>query len=314
MNPRTQRRQLNRQRGASSLFITVILVLVVMLLAVTAAVLSSTQFKLAGNLQYENVAFNLAEGALVSAESWLSGNDADGKPNAKNANFTTYAAGSHFYPIGALAGLTPAIDPQTMTDDLGFVRARRRRQHRRCRRHPALPDREVRRRQPAAGHRDGRGRSPAHRLPESGRVPGQRPRHERQGHDQARADDLQRAQLLIDHSHDIDTQMRKGPTMKTTLSFTRHLLLACVLGQCAALHAAAIFTPNNMPTGWVGEVDVTSFNFTDGRQTIFKGGLRQGRMVRQPVGVPGGRRRHRPLRRGTLERRRGRPDIWTRRP
>ena len=76
MISRTGRSGPGRQRGASSLFITVILVLVVMLLAVTAAVLSSTQFKLAGNLQYENVAFNLAEGALASAESWLSTQDA----------------------------------------------------------------------------------------------------------------------------------------------------------------------------------------------------------------------------------------------
>jgi hypothetical protein len=53
--------------GASSLFLTVILVMVVMMLAVTAAVLSNTQFRLAGNLQFENIAFNLAEGAVASA-------------------------------------------------------------------------------------------------------------------------------------------------------------------------------------------------------------------------------------------------------
>lgn len=100
---------MRRQRGASSLFITVILVLVVMLLAVTAAVLSSTQFKLAGNLQYENVAFNLAEGALASAESWLSTSG-----NAKNAAFTTYSADApHLYPIDYLANNN--IDPLTMT-------------------------------------------------------------------------------------------------------------------------------------------------------------------------------------------------------
>ena len=106
-----------RQRGASSLFITVILVLVVMLLAVTAAVLSSTQFKLAGNLQYENIAFNLAEGALASAENWLSTKDnVRTYTNARNANFTTYTAGSYYYPIGSLAAQTPALDPQTMTE------------------------------------------------------------------------------------------------------------------------------------------------------------------------------------------------------
>ena len=105
-----------RQRGASSLFITVILVLVVMLLAVTAAVLSSTQFKLAGNLQYENIAFNLAEGALASAENWLSTKNGATYTNARNANFATYTEGSYYYPIGSLAAQTPALDPQTMTD------------------------------------------------------------------------------------------------------------------------------------------------------------------------------------------------------
>jgi len=109
MNPRTKANGPRRQRGASSLFITVILVLVVMLLAVTAAVLSSTQFKLAGNLQYANVAFNLAEGALASAESWLSTGT-----NGKKAGFTGYGTDSsalpHIFPIGYLTA-----DPLTMT-------------------------------------------------------------------------------------------------------------------------------------------------------------------------------------------------------
>ena len=60
--------------------------MVVMLLAVTAAVLSNTQFRLAGNLQFENIAFNLAEGAIAAAENWLSTGT-----NAKNGGFTTYS-------------------------------------------------------------------------------------------------------------------------------------------------------------------------------------------------------------------------------
>jgi Tfp pilus assembly protein PilX len=87
----------------------VILVLVVMLLAVTAAVLSSTQFKLAGNLQYENIAFNLAEGALASAENWLSTGT-----YARKKGFTSYGTDDpalpHIYPIGHLTA-----DPLTMT-------------------------------------------------------------------------------------------------------------------------------------------------------------------------------------------------------
>ena len=84
MNVRMQNRGPRRQRGASSLFLTVILVMVVMLLAVTAAVLSNTQFRLAGNLQFENIAFNLAEGAIASAENWLSSGT-----NGKDGGFTT---------------------------------------------------------------------------------------------------------------------------------------------------------------------------------------------------------------------------------
>ena len=114
MSPQAQGNGRGRQRGASSLFITVILVLVVMLLAVTAAVLSGTQFKLAGNLQYENIAFNLAEQALVSAESWLSAPDGAGNPaNSRDAGFATYTTGNYRYPIDYLA--STSVDPLTMT-------------------------------------------------------------------------------------------------------------------------------------------------------------------------------------------------------
>jgi len=99
----------HRQRGASSLFLTVILVMVVMLLAVTAAVLSNTQFRLAGNLQFENVAFNLAEGAIATAESWVGTGT-----NAKSGGFTTYSTSTpQIYPIGYLAA--SSLDPLTMT-------------------------------------------------------------------------------------------------------------------------------------------------------------------------------------------------------
>jgi len=109
MNVQMQNRGPSRQRGASSLFLTVILVMVVMMLAVTAAVLSNTQFRLAGNLQFENIAFNLAEGAVASAENWLSTGT-----HAKDGGFTTYASSTpQVYPIGYLA--TNNLDPLTMT-------------------------------------------------------------------------------------------------------------------------------------------------------------------------------------------------------
>ena len=102
MNPRAKTGFSNRQRGASSLFVTVILVMVVMLLAVTASVLSNTQFRLAGNLQFENVAFNLAEGAIATGESWLSTNASDG------GLITRATATPELYP-------TAGLDPLTMT-------------------------------------------------------------------------------------------------------------------------------------------------------------------------------------------------------
>ncbi len=96
---------IRRQRGISSLFITVILVLVVMLLAVTASVLSNTQFKLAGNIQFEHVAVSRSERALATAESWLKTGT-----NGKNASFTTYSTDTpYLYPIGSLTA-----DPLTM--------------------------------------------------------------------------------------------------------------------------------------------------------------------------------------------------------
>ena len=98
--------ELRRQRGVSSLFITVILVLVAMLLAVTASVLSNTQFKLAGNIQFEHVAVSRSERAIATAESWLKTGT-----NAKNASFTTYSTDTpYLYPIGSLTA-----DPLTMT-------------------------------------------------------------------------------------------------------------------------------------------------------------------------------------------------------
>src|SRR6185295_8266806 len=106
MNATLKPINIRRQRGISSLFITVILVLVVMLLAVTASVLSNTQFKLAGNIQFEHVAVSRAERAIATAESWLKTGT-----NGKNASFTTFSTDTpYLYPIGSLTA-----DPLTMT-------------------------------------------------------------------------------------------------------------------------------------------------------------------------------------------------------
>src|SRR4051794_6705091 len=97
---------LNHQRGVTSLFVTLVVLLVVMLLGVTAALLSGTQFRLAGNLQSENTAFNNAESAIAVAQTWLKTGT-----NSANAGFTTYSSATTpwLYPSAQ------PVDPMTMT-------------------------------------------------------------------------------------------------------------------------------------------------------------------------------------------------------
>lgn len=90
------------ERG-STLVISLIILIILMLLGVTAIQTSDTQFKLAGNLQFENAAMNDAETAISTAETWL----ATGT-NYTNAAFTVYdVATPHLYPIGQLADTAP---------------------------------------------------------------------------------------------------------------------------------------------------------------------------------------------------------------
>ena len=78
---------------------------------------------------------------------------------------------------------------------------------------------------------------------------------------------------------------KKGPTMKTLRSTlaARLVLACCSSASSPAPHATAIFVPNSQPTGWVGEVDVSSFDFSDGNQVIFKPDFIKGQLVRQPL-------------------------------
>jgi len=103
--------KLRRQNG-STLIVTMMILILIMMLGVTAMVTSDTQFKLTGNLQFEDVAMNRAETAVATAESWLSTGE-----NYKNEGFSTYDADTaHLHPIGHIAGLTaPDNNPLTMT-------------------------------------------------------------------------------------------------------------------------------------------------------------------------------------------------------
>lgn len=106
----TIRSPLRRQQGAT-LVIALIILLLIMMIGIAAVNSSLTQYKLAGNLQFENTAMNNAEAAVSAAERFLA---TDG--SYKNVGFTTYASATpHLHPIGHLAGLTaPANAPLTM--------------------------------------------------------------------------------------------------------------------------------------------------------------------------------------------------------
>lgn len=63
------------ERG-STLVISLIMMIVMMMLGVMAVNTSDTQYKLAGNLQFENMAMNNAEVAIDTATRWLETNAA----------------------------------------------------------------------------------------------------------------------------------------------------------------------------------------------------------------------------------------------
>jgi type IV pilus assembly protein PilX len=101
--------RLRNQRGAS-LAVALVVITVLMLSGVAAFYASGTQFRLAGNLQYQNAALNQAETAVAAGESWLATST-----NFQSAGFTTYSSSvtPHLYPAGYLAANN--IDPLTMT-------------------------------------------------------------------------------------------------------------------------------------------------------------------------------------------------------
>src|ERR1035437_1611958 len=61
---------LGKQSG-STLVVTLIILILLMLLGTAAMTTSDTQYKLTGNLQFENLALNNAETAAKAGEQWL---------------------------------------------------------------------------------------------------------------------------------------------------------------------------------------------------------------------------------------------------
>lgn len=100
-----------RQRGATLVIALLVLVLI-MMIGITAISTSNTQFRLAGNLQFEDAALNNAEAAVAAAEQWLSTGT-----NYRNAGFNAFDAGAspQLKPVNYMAGLAaPANSPLTM--------------------------------------------------------------------------------------------------------------------------------------------------------------------------------------------------------
>lgn len=90
---------LSSQRG-SSLVMTLIVLGVLMLMGGTAVMVANTQFKIAGNLQFQSLAMSDAESALATAENWLPANYA-------NAGFAELVTPG-LYPINS------GVNPTTM--------------------------------------------------------------------------------------------------------------------------------------------------------------------------------------------------------
>lgn len=98
----------SRQRGATLVIALLILVLI-MMIGITAISTSNTQYKLAGNLQFEDSAMNNAEAAITAAEQWLS--TGANYNCCLGAGFNTYSRATtpQLYVIGT------AVSPLTMT-------------------------------------------------------------------------------------------------------------------------------------------------------------------------------------------------------
>jgi hypothetical protein len=97
-----------RQRGAS-LVVALVILAMLMIMGIAGYVASTTQFRMAANLQFLNIAMANAESALATGESWLAA-------NYNNPGLSVRSPGG-LYPQGT------APDPFTMTwDDTTSVR------------------------------------------------------------------------------------------------------------------------------------------------------------------------------------------------
>jgi Tfp pilus assembly protein PilX len=96
----TNRINLARHQTGSSLVVSMIMLVVLMLMGVGAIVVSNTQYRMAGNFQFQNQAMAAAESALSQAELWITA-------NVVHPELAARVAGGH-YPLGT------GPDPYTM--------------------------------------------------------------------------------------------------------------------------------------------------------------------------------------------------------
>jgi Tfp pilus assembly protein PilX len=107
MNSMTGKLTRMRQRGIS-LITTLVMLVAVMVLGLSAILASKSDFMLSGNLQFQSAALGQAEATAVLAEQWLAAGT-----NYLDAGFTTRSSATpHLYPIGNLAA--NGIDPVAM--------------------------------------------------------------------------------------------------------------------------------------------------------------------------------------------------------
>jgi type IV pilus assembly protein PilX len=90
----TDRSRLPRKQAGSSLVVSMIMLVVLMLMGVGAMVVSNTQYRMAGNLQFQSLASTNADSGLAQAENWLA-------TNFENTKLITRVSGG-FYPQGSV--------------------------------------------------------------------------------------------------------------------------------------------------------------------------------------------------------------------
>jgi len=81
-------RRSHQKQSGSTLIVTLVILILIMMLGVSAMLTSDTQQRLAGNLQFEGSAMNEAESAIAVAEHWLA-DATGGVPNIRDAGFTS---------------------------------------------------------------------------------------------------------------------------------------------------------------------------------------------------------------------------------